>query len=51
MNTFTQQGHIKLIESGSKDLYNKFYFKKIVLSIYYLEKKAFIKALEAHFQH
>ncbi len=49
MNTFTQQGHIELIESGSKDLYLYILFQHNVLSIYYLERKALIKSIRSTF--
>ncbi len=49
MNTFTQQGHIESIESGSKDLYLYILFQHNVLSIYYLERKALIKSIRSTF--
>ncbi len=41
MNTFIQQGCIKLIKSGSKDIYNvtkDFYFKYMLINFLFIKK-------------
>ncbi len=56
MNAFIQQGHIKLIKSDSKNIYNDLYFKLKIFFFYqysifylsYLSKKKNVSLLSSN---